>query len=1086
MYLRALNYNFMISSFLRPIVATCFLLVSLYSFGEGQISFDKVSKGLKFRSVGPALTSGRIVDLAVHPSNPAIYFVASAAGGVWKTANNGISFDPVFDSQGTSSIGCIEIDPKNPNIVWVGSGENNNQRSVGYGDGLYKSEDGGKSWNKVGLEKSEHIGMIAINPKDSRNVFVAAYGPLWSEGGERGVYETKDGGATWERVLNISEHTGCSEVYFDREDPKTLYAVAHQRRRHVFTYISGGPESSIYKSVDGGVNWEKITVGLPKGDLGRIGLALCPFNGSRIYAIVEAQENLSGFYISEDKGMSWVKQSGFSTSGNYYQEIFADPHKEGSVYAMNNYSKHSTDYGKSWKSYGNSNKHVDDHVQWIDPNFPDHHLVGCDGGLYETYDGGKLWQFKANLPVTQFYKVALDNSEPFYNIYGGTQDNFSLGGPSQTTNQAGILNSDWFITKGGDGFESQVDPSDPNIVYAQSQYGWLARFDKKTGEKVNIRPMEEKGGLPYRWNWDAPLIISPHNSKRLYFAANKLFKSENRGDSWTVVSPDLTKQQDRNTFEVMGQVWPIDAVAKNKGTSIYGNIVALSESPIKEGLLYVGTDDGLIQVSKDGGASWSQLNKFPGVPEGTYVNFLLASQHYENVVYAVFNNHKRGDFKPYLCVSRDAGKTWSKIHSNLPEKGSVYCLAEDHVNPDLIFVGTEFGVHFSISGGLNWTQMKSGLPTVPVRDMEISKKENDLVIATFGRGFYVLDDYTPLRMLDAEVMEQKQFLFPITEATLYLPTSPLGKTGKGFQGDALYSAENAPIAAVFSLYLNRNLSSLKSERKERQKSGDNSYPTKELIVQEAREQNAYLIFEIVDQENNIVRRFKKNHFTGMKRITWNLRYNAPDPVTVGGDESKGGGSLVIPGTYDLRVYEVNSGKVELIVKNRSFKVKNLYKERYSDEEYRQMADFHNKMLEMEKVIWGVNVQIEEMKKQCQILSKAVRVSEVSVDKLEELHSINLRLLDIYSNLNGESSIKSKEFEMPTTIVDRVGLISWGFWLNHQLPTKDQIRDFDIVKEDIKAILDLLQPIENDLLMLKKDFAGAGAPYIPGQQPSFKN
>ncbi|MEO0332149.1 MAG: glycosyl hydrolase, partial [Bacteroidota bacterium] len=436
----------------------------------------------------------------------------------------------------------------------------------------------------MGLKQSEHIVSILVDPRDSNVIYVAAIGPLWSAGGERGVYKSTDGGQSWNAVLSIDEHTGVNEVIMDSRNPNILYATAFQRRRHVFTYLGGGPQSGVYRSTDAGETWTKINKGLPKVDMGRVGLSQSPANPDILYAIVEAAQGKGGFYRSTDRGESWEKRGDYSTSGNYYQEIVADPVNPDKIYAMDTWLHISVDGGKTFKVLGEDTKHVDNHCMWINPQDADHFLVGCDGGIYETFDGAKTWHYKPNLPIIQFYKVAVDNAEPFYNIYGGTQDNFSLGGPSRSVSNNGIANSEWFVTNGGDGFESQVDPNDPNIVYAQSQYGYLVRYDRKSGESVGIQPKPRKGEAAYRWNWDAPLTISHHHPTRIYFAANKLFRSDNRGNSWEVISDDLTQQIDRNKLKVMGKIWSVDAVAKNQSTSPYGTIVAFSESPLNENL----------------------------------------------------------------------------------------------------------------------------------------------------------------------------------------------------------------------------------------------------------------------------------------------------------------------------------------------------------------------------------------------------------------------------------------------------------------------------------------------------------------------
>ena len=690
---------------------------------ESGISSSTVS-GLKFRSVGPALTSGRIADIAVDPENNNIWYVAAASGGVWKTTNHGTTFSPIFDSYGSYSIGCVTIAPTNSNTVWVGTGEGNPRNSMNLG-GVYKSLDGGKSFKNMGLKTSEHIGKIIVHPTNENIVWVAAYGPVWSKGGERGVYKTTDGGTTWKLTLEISEHTGIAEIAIDPTNPDILYASAHQRRRREWTYIGGGPESGLHKSTDGGITWKANNSGLPEGNMGRIGIAVSPVDENYIYAIIEARNEKGGFFRSTNKGESWSKMSSYKTSGNYYQEIICDLKNKDKVFSMSTRLHHTIDGGKTFVRTGEKYKHVDNHCIWIDPKDENHWIVGCDGGIYETYNHAKDWNYFNNLPVTQFYKVATDNDAPFYNIYGGTQDNWSLGGPSGTLNNTGIVNSDWFVTNGGDGFESAIDPTDPNIAYAQSQYGGLIRFDKASGERVSIKPMPGRDELAYRWNWDSPLLISPHDHKTLYFCANKVFKSTNRGNDWQTVSPDLSQQIDRNKLPVMGQVWSIDAVMKNMSTTIYGNIVAFDESPLKQGLLYAGTDDGLIQTSKDAGGTWSSVKSFSGIPENTRVNMIVASLYDENTVFAVFNNHRSGDFKPYLMKSTNQGKSWTSIVGNLPERGSVFAFRQDHVDPKLLFAGTEFGCYFSNDGGLKWTKL-NGLPTIAVYDIELPMSDTIL------------------------------------------------------------------------------------------------------------------------------------------------------------------------------------------------------------------------------------------------------------------------------------------------------------------------------------------------------------------------
>src|SRR6266849_2840005 len=768
---------------------------------------EKTFAGLELRPLGPALTSGRIVDLAVDPRDARVWYIATAGGGVWKTTNAGTSFTPVFDDQKSFSIGCVTVDPHDSLVVWVGSGENNSQRSVSMGDGVYKSVDGGKSWKNSGLEKSEHIGKIVVDPRDSNVVYVAAQGPLWAAGGDRGLYKTADGGKTWTKSLNVSENTGVSDVVLDPASPDTLYAASYQRRRHVFTLIDGGPEGAIYKSTDAGKTWNKLKEGLPKEDMGRIGLALAPHNPRVVYATIEASGKICVFFVSRDGGSSWKKANDYVAQGQYYGEVFVDPNDDNHIYSADVWIRVSNDAGKTWHRLEEHAKHPDNHVVWIDPANSDHLLVGCDGGLYESFDRAASWSFKANLPLAQFYRVSADDALPFYSVYGGTQDNFSVGGPARTPSANGIVNADWYVTQGGDGFHSVPDPKNSNIIYAESQNGGLVRFDKRTGEALDIQPQPAGTMDPLRLNWDSPIIVSPHDSNRLYFAAQYLFRSDDRGSEWKPVSPDLTRHIDRNTLPVMGRVWGVDAVAKGASTSWYGNIVSLAESPLQDGLIYAGTDDGLIQITEDGGANWRKIDHIAGVPDMTYVSRLEASQHDVNVVYAAFDNHKTGDFKPYVLRSGDRGKTWSPIAGDLPARGSAYALVEDRVDPKLLYLGTEYGLFVSQNGGASWIPLKGKFPTVAVRDLWFQKRRDDLVLATFGRGFWVLDDVRPLRTMSPAIAANETALFPPRDAELYVERAQFGLPGKSFQGGAFFTAPNPPFGAVFTYYLKDELKS---------------------------------------------------------------------------------------------------------------------------------------------------------------------------------------------------------------------------------------------------------------------------------------
>ena len=1057
-------------------------------------TFDsKKFSGLKFRGIGPALTSGRIADIAVNPSNPSEYYVAAASGGVWKTTNAGTTYSPIFDGQGSYSIGCVTIDPNNPHVIWVGTGENNNQRSVAYGDGVYKSEDGGKSWKNVGLKKSEHIGMITVNPNNSNEVYVAAYGPLWSAGGERGLYKTTDGGKNWKLILELDENTGVNEVHLDPRDPNVMYVAAHQRRRHVFTYVSGGKGSAIYKSTDGGNSFEKLKGGLPNGKMGRVGMDIAPSNPDIVYAIVEAEEGKQGVYKSTDRGASWKKVNKYKTSGNYYQELVVDPTNADIVYAMDTYCHFTVDGGKTWKKLPEKNKHVDNHCLWINPENTKHLLMGCDGGIYESFDGASSWNYKPNLSVTQFYRVTVDNDKPFYNVYGGTQDNFSLGGPSRTNKNSGIDNGDWFVTNNGDGFESQIDPKDPNIVYAQAQYGWLVRFDKRTGQKVAIQPQPGKEEAAYRWNWDAPLLISPHKNTRIYFAANKLFKSEDRGNSWETISPDLSQQIDRNKLEVMGSVQSVDAVMKNMSTSIYGNIVSLSESPVKEGLLYVGTDDGLIQVSENGGGDWRKVSTIKGIPTNTYVNDVKGSLHDENVVYAAFNNHKNGDFKPYLVKSTDKGKSWVSIASNLPDRGSIYSIAEDHENKNLLFVGTEFGLFFTVDGGKEWTQLKSGLPTIAIRDIDIQRRENDLVLASFGRGFYILDDYSALRELSADVMKKEMHVFETKPGLVYIENRKYGYGGVGFQGASFFTSKNPPIGAVFTYYMKDGISTLKAKRQKEEaakiKNGESVYyPSFDEMRKEDNEEKPYLIFSIADQSGTEIARVTTAAKSGVQRLVWDGRLSAKSSVSgKGAPMSKAdAANFAMPGKYSFTVYKSVDGAISKMTEANPFELRTLNQSTLPVDN-QALFTFQQSVDKVRRVAVGTENYFKQLNKYVSKLKNAVRNTPGSeLEDLTQLREIENQLEAINIKLNGDNSISKRQFETAPSIMGRIGLTVWVSWNNQNAPTQMQKNDLQIAKDELKPVISKLDQIRKALTPIEDRLQAIGGPYMDMQLPPMQH
>ena len=1049
--------------------------------------------GLSFRSIGPAWASGRISDFAVNPKNHSEIYAGVGAGNIWKTTNNGTTWTPVFDKYGAYAIGCLAIDPENPSVIWAGTGENTHQRQLGYGDGIYKSEDAGAGWKNMGLKDSRQIGMIAIDPRNTDVVYAAAEGSIWGPGGDRGLYKTTDGGTTWNKVLNISDNTGVNNVVLDPRNPDILYATSEQRRRHVFTKIGGGPESAVYKSKDAGRTWNKIMNGLPSGDIGGMGIAISPVNPDILYIIMEAAGESGGFYRTINRGASWEKMNSYTSSGQYFNEIYCDPKDVDKVFSLETVSKVTLDAGKTWNNIGNNQRHVDDHALWIDPIDTKHMYIGGDGGIYESFDEGKNFIFKSNLPVSQFYRVSVDNALPFYNVYGGTQDNNSMGGPSRNINRDGVVNADWKVTVGGDGFWVANDPSDENIVYAESQYGNAALWDKKSEESINIRPVPGKGEKTFRWYWDTPLIISPHQKERIYMAAERVFKSDNRGRSWEEISGDLTRNEDRNQYKVMDKYWSIDAVAKDVSTSLWGLIVTLSESKVKKDLLYAGTDDGVIAVTEDGGKNWTKMTTFPGIPEYTYVSDILPDKFDENVVYATFNNMLRDDFKPYILKSSDKGKTWTPITNKLPANGTIHTIEQDNVNPNLLFAGSEFGFYFSIDGGSEWLEFKTGLPTIAVRDIAIQEREVDLVIGTFGRGIYILDDYSPLRNFKKDMLEKEALIFPVKESKMYIQSN-----GVENQGSTYFKSPNPDFGATFTYYLKDVPKTAKEIRQEKEKA---LFKKGEPIPQpsiaefdtESKEIKPYLIFTITDESNNVVKRLYKSASKGVNRITWNFTYESIfpvtttkyDPIGAAGSRLGGGGIQAMPGKYKVSMSLYAKGETRELAGPEPFVCKPLGLATFSTNDEKAKYEWINNASDFSRSIYGTISYTSELVNKVNAVMQAInQTPDASAGLMKEAERINNELDEIMFIFNGPQAKASEEelppMELPLSRrLNEMASATYGISGDITIAAKEQL---EILKSEFPPVLERVKKAGRDLQDLDKQLDTAKAPWTPGRVP----
>ncbi|MBT5693388.1 MAG: glycosyl hydrolase [Flavobacteriaceae bacterium] len=1037
----------------------------------------------KFRNVGPAFLSGRIADIVTHPENSNVWYVAVGSGGVWKTENAGTTWSPIFDDQSTYSTGCITLDPSNPSTVWVGSGENVGGRHVAYGDGIYKSTDDGKTWKNMGLKNSEHISEIIVHPDNSDVVWVAVQGPLWSKGGERGLYKTTDGGANWKQVLGNNEWTGVTDIMVDPRNPQIIYAATWDRHRTVAALMGGGPGSGIHRSDDGGNTWRKLTNGLPSSNMGKIGITISPQHPDVVYAAIELDRTKGGVYRSANRGESWTKMSNTVSGGtgpHYYQELYASPHEFDRLYLMNVRVLTSGDGGKTFSQLPERNKHSDNHAIVFKKEDPNYIMLGTDAGIYESFDSAKTWRYIKNLPLTQFYKVAVNNAEPFYHMFGGTQDNGSAGGPSATDEREGIANKHWYKTLFADGHQSATDPVYNDIIYAETQQGGLHRVDLTTGEQVSVQPQARAGEPHERFNWDAPILVSPHNPARLYFASYRVWKSESRGDDWEPISGDLTRNEERITLPIMGRQQSWDNAWDVGAMSNYNTITSLSESPIQEGLLYAGTDDGFIQVSENGGDSWRAIPVTNlGLPARSFVNDIKADLYDVNTVYVALDNHKEGDFNPYLYKSTDKGLTWKSISNNIPKRTLVWRMVQDNVKKNLLFAATEYGVYTSLNGGDSWQKLP-GTPTISFRDVTIQKRENDLVAASFGRGFFVLDDYSALREFTESNLNQKGKLFSPRPAKWFVPRSNTGNTGADY-----YFAKNPEFGAVFTYHLADDYKTQKQIRVSKEKKIKNSnipFPGWDALDAEGRESTAKVILTIHDGAGNIINKVSQKASKGSHRIAWDLTHFNPFAISSDGSSRRrygGGGAMVIPGNYSASLHLEKEGSVTPLDGPISFEVKPIREGVLKGASYEDYDSFRVALTELMKEMNAVQDVFSESIKKHKALKVALSRSNIAPGPIEgQLASLDNEINAI-NKLSGSPSRSEIGERNPATMQSYLYNAMNGME-NSYGPTGINKKSFEIAKKMLTTIKAKVEALDSSITPIEKALKAAGAPYINGQ------
>jgi len=1061
-----------------------------------QASIEQAAAALHLREVGPAVAGGRIADVEVHPHDKSTWYVGVGSGGVWKTTNAGTTFTPLFDDQPSYSIADIALAPSNPEIVWVGTGENVSGRHVAWGTGVYRSLDGGASWENMGLPQSEHIGKILVHPEDPDVVLVASEGPLWSPGGERGVYMSEDGGRSWTATLTIDENTGVTDLEFAPDDPGTVYAAAFQRRRHTWGYMGGGPETGLWKSTDGGRTWKEVTTGLPTRDMGKIGLAVTPADPDLVYATIESNGGQQGFYRSTDRGESWEHRNTYISGGtgpHYYQEIEASPTEADVVIQMDVFFQVTYDGGTTFGNLETGrDKHSDNHALWIDPDNPLHMLGGTDAGLYETFDRGATWRHFPNLPIAQFYKIAASNSEPFYELLAGAQDLGTLWAPARTQTTEGVRNEDWLFPLGADGYGVAFDPTDANTMYMMTQQGNLQRVDHLSGEEVAIQPQPAPGDPAERWNWDSPILVSPHDPSRIYYASQRLWASDDRGDSWTAISGDLTTDTERYSLPYMGRVWELDALHDNGAMSKYATLTTISESSVAAGTIYVGSDDGLIHGTTDGGANWMRAQDLPGVPERSFINKVVASEHDAATVFALADAHKLGDYAPYIFRSDDHGQSWTSIRGDLPEGELVWAMQQDHIVPELLILAGETSLWFTVNGGTNWHRLDAGAPTIAFRDVQLHRRDDDIIGGTFGRGIWILDDYAPLRALARGELTQTGGVMPLRDAWWYVPWLTNQATGRPTLGTTAWSAENPPFGATFTVHVPGLRQTTGEAREEQERSlrdagSDVPFPGYDALRSERTESGPMVRVRVSDDTGAPVRWVDVPARAGVHRVTWDLRHPALNPVSFANPDfrppwvTEPTGPLAAPGPYSAQLVIIDGGNVTEIGAAQSFSVRPV-PTTPAGTDFEAVEAFHLRVADLQRRISIAASEMSQASERVRYMRAALeRTPSADAALYGDVDALAARLDDFRFQLNGDPVRGSLSQSASPAISGRAGRAA-SSWNTRQAPTETMRENLRIAEADFSSFqTQLASFLEVDMTAVEQALADAGAPWTPGRR-----